>query len=214
MARGLFISFEGGDGTGKTTQIGELSRWLRELGYTVVTSREPGGTELGNQIRELLLHSGEVSERAEALLFAADRAHHVATKIRPALERGEVVITDRYFDSSIAYQGAARELDATQVKKLSLWATGNLVPRATILLDAAVEESAARVGGTKDRLEAEGVSFHQHVREKYLQLAAEEPERFHVVDAQGTISAIAHQIRQIVEPLLAEAELERGGVAR
>ena len=200
---GLFITFEGGDGAGKSTQVAQLERRLRERGLEVVTSREPGGTELGQEIRQALLHGGHVSPRAEALLFAADRAHHVASKIRPALERGAVVISDRYLDSSVAYQGAARSLDLEQVRDLSLWAVEGLLPELTVLLDVPVSVEGDRLGSERDRLESEGGEFHQRVRDEFLALADREPERFFVVDGRGSIDEIAHKIWQRVEPLLA-----------
>ena len=143
MTRGLWVTFEGGDGTGKTTQASLLEQWLRAQGRTVVRTREPGGTEVGVLIRDIVLHHrGEVSPRAEALLYAADRAQHVATLVEPALARGEVVIQDRYLDSSVAYQGAGRVLDAQQVRELSLWATEGALPDVTVLL--ALDPAAAR----------------------------------------------------------------------
>ncbi|MEY4102213.1 MAG: hypothetical protein RIR88_347, partial [Actinomycetota bacterium] len=184
---GLFITFEGGDGSGKSTQAGLLAQWLTDAGRTVVRTREPGGTEVGIQIRELVLHHrGHIDPRAEALLYAADRAQHVATLVRPALERGEVVIQDRYFDSSIAYQGAGRVMDAAEIRSLSLWASNELIPDVTILLD--LDEDAARVrldAADKgfDRLENEKAEFHARVRQGFLKLAEAEPERFLVLDA-------------------------------
>ena len=204
---GIFITFEGGDGAGKSTQVGRLAERLREKGYTVVTTREPGGTELGAEIRKALLHGGEVSPRAEALLFAADRAHHVASKIRPALAAGKVVISDRYLDSSVAYQGAARSLDKDEVLSLSLWAVEGLLPQLTVLLDVPVAQSAGRVGDTPDRLESEGLDFHARVREEFLALAAAQPERFLVLNGRDTIENIADQVWAAVENLLAKVDL-------
>lgn len=199
---GLFISFEGGDGAGKSTQVRALAQWISEQGFAVTTTREPGGTELGAQIRQMLLEGGAVSPRAEALLYAADRAHHIATKVRPALERGDVVISDRYFDSSVAYQGAARALPKEQVRALSLWAVENLLPDLTILLDLPVENGAVRVGAEQDRIEAEGVQFHQNVRAEFLHLAQAEPNRIKVIDGSQSIEEIAQQVRELVAPLL------------
>ena len=203
---GLFITFEGGDGSGKTTQARFLADWLQASGRTVMQTREPGGTELGLELREIVLHRrGDIAPRAEALIYAADRAHHIATKVRPAIERGEVVIQDRYLDSSVAYQGAGRVLDGTQVRDLSLWATEGFMPALTILLD--VDETAGRdrlQRRTKyDRLEAEQADFHARVRAGYLELAAAEPERFLVLDAAGSMESIAAAIRTRVEALLA-----------
>ena len=142
---GLFLTFEGGDGSGKSTQSALLTDWLIEQGHTVVHSREPGGSDFGLEVRELVLHRrGHIAARAEALLYAADRAHNIATVVRPALERGDVVIQDRYLDSSVAYQGAGRVLDPAEVRDLSLWATENLLPDLTVLLDLARETPGAR----------------------------------------------------------------------
>lgn len=206
-ARGLFLTFEGGDGSGKSTQSKLLSEWLTASGRTVVTTREPGGTDLGQELREIILHRrGYIAPRAEALLFAADRAHHVATVVRPAIERGDVVIQDRYLDSSVAYQGAGRVLDATEVRDLSLWATEGLLPDLTILLDLDVAVGRARLDDARtryDRLEAEAAEFHTRVREVYLQLAAAEPERFLVLDATRPIGELAEAVRGRVSDLLA-----------
>jgi dTMP kinase len=200
----VFLTLEGGDAAGKTTQATALERWLVERGRTVVRTREPGGTELGVEIRNLVLHGGHVTPRAEALLYAADRAHHVATVVRPALERGDVVVQDRYLDSSVAYQGAGRVLDADEVRGLSTWATEGLLPDVTILLDLDPRVARARRGGraAEDRLEAERDDFHERVREAFLALAAASPERFLVVDAALPADEIAARIRAAVEPLL------------
>ena len=203
---GLFVTFEGGDGSGKSTQSRILVDWLESTGRTVVVTREPGGTELGVELRELVLHrKGEMDPRAEALIYAADRAHHIATKVRPALERGEVVVQDRYLDSSVAYQGAGRVLGAGEVRDLSLWATGGLLPDLTILLDLHEDEGKERLAESRtryDRLEAEEIDFHARVRAGYLELAAAEPARFLVLDARDPIESIAAAIRARVEPLL------------
>lgn len=204
--RGLFITLEGGDGSGKSTQSTLLMEWLRTIGREVEESREPGGTELGLELREIILHRrGYIAPRAEALLYAADRAHNVATKVRPALERGAVVLQDRYFDSSVAYQGAGRVLDPDEVRGISLWATENLIPDLTILLDLDPAAGADRLAGTRDkydRLEAEAIDFHSRVRAAYLALAAREPERFLILDATHAVESIAAAIRQRVEKLL------------
>lgn len=195
---GVFITFEGGDGSGKTTQIGLLQTWLSNKGHTVVVTREPGGTDLGNELRDIILHStGFIAPRAEALLYAADRSHHIHTLVRPALERGDVVVQDRYFDSSVAYQGAGRVLDATEVRELSLWATERLMPHLTILLDVPADVAKARQLGDErrfDRLEAEAEDFHQRVRESYLALAEAEPDRFLVLDGTGSVESIHEAI--------------------
>jgi dTMP kinase len=203
---GLFISFEGIDGVGKSTQADLLEEHLRAAGKTVIRTLEPGGTELGQEIRHLLLHrKGDVAPRAEALLYAADRAHHVATKVRPALERGEVVLTDRYLDSSVAYQGAGRVLDKQQIRDLSLFAVEGLLPDLTVLLDLDAALSMARrnkTGEAPDRLESEKLEFFEAVRQAYLELAVAEPNRFIVIGADQTVSAIQDQIRARINQLL------------
>jgi dTMP kinase len=202
----LFITFEGIDGVGKSTQADLLESYLAGLGRTVTRTFEPGGTELGKSIRQLLLHSGHVDPRAEALLYAADRAHDVATVIRPALEQGQVVIGDRYLDSSVAYQGAGRVLGSSEVRDLSVWATRGLLPNLTVLLDLDAEAAVARrskTGTAPDRLEREKVDFFEAVRACYLDLAAVEPERFLVVDANDSLDSIQSKIRGRVDVLLA-----------
>jgi dTMP kinase len=201
----LFISFEGIDGVGKSTQADLLEAHLVGLSREVVRTLEPGGSELGRDIRKLLLHSGHVDARAEALLYAADRAHHVATVIRPALAEGKVVITDRYLDSSVAYQGAGRILGATEVRDLSMWAIQGLLPALTVLLDLDAASAVARrakTGDAPDRLEREKVEFFEAVRACYLDLAAAEPDRFLVVDARLSVDQIQAQIRARVDELL------------
>lgn len=204
---GLFLTFEGGDGSGKSTQSALITDWLVGQGRTVVHAREPGGTELGLELREIILHRrGYIAPRAEALLYAADRAHNIATVVRPALERGEIVIQDRYLDSSVAYQGAGRVLDASEVRGVSLWATDGLLPDLTVLLD--LDEAAGRIrvdeSSTRyDRLEAEADEFHARVRAGYLELAAAEPDRFLVLDATLSIDDLAARIRDRVSDLLA-----------
>lgn len=206
MSRGLFLTLEGGDGSGKSTQATLLERWLTERGRMVVRTREPGGTPVGVEIREIVLHHpGDIAPRAEALLYAADRAHHVATVVRPAIARGEIVVQDRYLDSSVAYQGAGRVLDASEVRALSRWATEGLMPDLTVLLDLPWEVARRRLDGARtryDRLEAEAGEFHARVREAYLGLAEAEPGRFAVVDATLPVDEMAAQIRHRVEALL------------
>jgi dTMP kinase len=199
VSGGLFITLEGGDGVGKSTQAAHLEEWLTARGRTVLRTREPGGTDAGVEIREIVLHHrGDIAPRAEALLYAADRAHHIATVVRPALARGEVVVQDRYIDSSVAYQGAGRVLDAQQIRDLSLWAAEGLLPDLTILLDLDEDAARARLDTSRtryDRLEAERSDFHARVRAAYLELAAGEPERFLVVDAARSVEEIAAEIR-------------------
>ncbi|WP_336631118.1 MULTISPECIES: dTMP kinase [unclassified Microbacterium] len=206
MTRGLWVTFEGGDGTGKTTQASLLEQSLREEGRAVVRTREPGGTEVGVLIRDIVLHHrGEVSPRSEALLYAADRAQHVETLVRPALERGEVVIQDRYLDSSVAYQGAGRVLDPDEIRRLSLWAAAGALPDVTVLLDldpAAARERLDAADKPFDRLEAEKDVFHERVRAAFLELAAADPARFLVLDASRPPAELAAAIRARVLPLL------------
>ena len=207
MTRGIWVTFEGGDGTGKTTQATRLETWLREQQRTVVRTREPGGTEVGVLIREIVLHHrGEVTPRAEALLYAADRAQHVATLVRPALARGDVVIQDRYLDSSVAYQGAGRVLDAEQVRDLSMWATEGALPDLTVLLDLDPAVARRRLDAADkpfDRLEAEKSAFHERVRDAFLALAAADPRRFLVLDAARSEDELAAAVRDRIRPLLA-----------
>lgn len=196
---GLFITFEGGDSAGKSTQIRRLrAHLLQQRGLApdeVLTTREPGGTELGAELRRLVMHGEHVAPRAEALLYAADRAHHIDTLVRPHLATGGVVLGDRYLDSSIAYQGAGRALDPAQVGALSLWATDGLLPHRTLLLDIEPSVISQRRGaGTLDRLERAGAAFHEAVREQFLALAAADPERWRVIDASGTREQVHAQI--------------------
>ena len=199
---GTFLSFEGGDGSGKSTQLDLLADWLRGRGHEVVVTREPGGTLLGTKLRNIVLdaHNADViSPRAEALIYAADRADHVERVIRPALERGAVVITDRYVDSSLAYQGAGRALSAREVELLSHWATQGLMPDVTVLMDLDPIEAARRRKTPADRLELESVDFHRRVRNRYLELAAAEPERYIVINALETIEQISGRIKSRLE---------------
>jgi dTMP kinase len=196
---GFFVAFEGGEGAGKSTQVRLLAESLAAQGLEVVTTREPGGTPSGAAIRSLLLDPAtHLSPRAEALLYAADRAHHVATVIRPALDRGAVVISDRYVDSSLAYQGAGRTLDRADVAYLSTWATQGLVPDFTVLLDLDPEVGLARAGDP-DRLEAEPLDFHRRVRAGFLDLALAEPSRYVVVDAERAPEAVFDDVRTAVD---------------
>ncbi len=201
----MFLTLEGGDAVGKTTQAAALEAWLTGLGRTVVRTREPGGTDLGTGIRDLVLHrEGPVAPRAEALLYAADRAQHVASVVRPALRRGDVVLQDRYLDSSIAYQGAGRGTDAQEVRRLSLWAAEGLLPDLTVLLDLDPRVGRERRADRDrfDRLEAEDDGFHDRVRAAFLALAAAEPERFLVVDAALPAEDVQATIRAAVAPRL------------
>ncbi len=206
MVQGLFISFEGGEGVGKSTQIARLADRLREQGRDVVVTLEPGGTPLGTELRRLVLSpDGHVTPRAEALLYAADRAHHVDTVIEPALAAGKVVITDRYADSSLAYQGVGRALDPRQMRDLCEFAVGGRWPDVTVLLDVdpVVGLRRARGDGAGDRIEAEGLEFHNAVRMAFLDLARRDPDRFVVVDASGSLDEVAQSVDGAVERHLA-----------
>jgi dTMP kinase len=192
---GFFVAFEGGEGVGKSTQIARAAAWLRERGHVVLETREPGGTPLGKELRRLVLDpAGHVTPRAEALIYAADRAYHVDTMIRPALESGQVVLTDRYVDSTLAYQGAGRGLDDARV--VTTWATGGLVPNLTVILDLDPRVGLARAGARSslDRLEADSLAFHEAVRRGFLALAAEAPERYVVLDASADEDVLADQV--------------------
>ena len=203
VTKGLFIAFEGGEGSGKSTQTKLLKEWLESQDKTVTLSREPGGTELGKDLRKILLDNktGAISPRAEALMYAADRAHHVFSLIRPALDRGEIVITDRYFDSSIAYQGAGRVLDPSEIARISRWATESLTPTITIILDQNPEIGLQRIKSA-DRLESEPLDFHNRVRHEYLQLASLDPERYLVIEAGRTIEEIHQDITERISKYL------------
>lgn len=207
-ARGVFITFEGGDGSGKSTQIQSVREWFASRGREVIVTREPGGTELGTEIRRLVQNGPEdVDARTEALLYAADRAYHVATVIGPALERGAVVLGDRYIDSSLAYQGAARSLGVDEIASLSAWATQGLYPSLTFLLDLPPEVGARRRTDAPDRMERESMDFHERVRHQYLRLADAEPDRIVVIDAVGTVDEVFSEIRGVL------VERFEGGVA-
>ena len=204
--KGLFISFEGIDGVGKTTQVEALKDYLQSLGREVVVTREPGGTQLGKTLREILLHGTSVSARTEALLFAADRAQHVAQVIRPALSRGAVVITDRYIDSSLAYQAGGRELTKDDVRTLSEWATDSLWPNRTYLLDMQPEDAFKRLHREQDRMESAGIDFARRTREAFLDLAQESADRYRVLDATFSAKSLFELIVQDVHNLIEEIE--------
>ncbi|MBO3089909.1 dTMP kinase [Cellulomonas sp. zg-ZUI40] len=202
MPSGVFVSFEGGDGVGKSTQVSLLGHRLASLGHEVVVTREPGGTPLGLELRRAILHGEDLDPRTEALLYAADRAHHVASLVRPALARGAVVLTDRYLDSSVAYQGTGRGLGAAEVERLSLWAVQGLLPHVTVLLDLDPAVGLARLTGDPDRLESAGDEFHRRTRQAFLERAAADPGRWLVVDASQPAEVVAAQVRERLAPLL------------
>lgn len=204
--KGLFVTFEGGEGAGKTTLINRVYDALSEKGHQAIKTLEPGGTPLGRDIRKLLLHEQKTSicERAELFLFLADRAHHVKTVILPALEEGKVVLCDRFNDSTLAYQGAARHLDIKLLRSLCLAATGGLTPDLTLYLDLdpKVGLERARKHDVPDRLEKENLAFHTEVREGFLSLAKEEPDRFHVINAEKEIEEVYQKAIAEIESVL------------
>ncbi|GAA3488108.1 dTMP kinase [Streptomyces cremeus] len=207
---GFFIALEGGDGAGKSTQAKALADWIRAKGHEVVVTREPGATPIGKRLRSILLDvsSAGLSNRAEALLYAADRAEHVDSVVRPALERGAVVITDRYIDSSVAYQGAGRDLAPTEIARMSRWATHGLVPHLTVLLDVAPETARERFTEAPDRLESEPPEFHARVRAGFLTLAAADASRYLVVDAGQEPEAVTTVVRHRLDRMLPMSEQE------
>ncbi|AXG82576.1 dTMP kinase [Streptomyces paludis] len=217
-ATGFFLVLEGGDGAGKSTQVEALAEWIRAKGHEVVVTREPGATPVGKRLRSILLDvsSAGLSNRAEALLYAADRAEHVDSVVRPALERGAIVISDRYIDSSVAYQGAGRDLSPIEIARISRWATDGLVPHLTVLLDVAPETARERFTEAPDRLESEPAEFHQRVRTGFLTLAAADPTRYLVVDAgqepQEVTTVVRHRLDQLLP--LSEAEIKAREEAR
>jgi dTMP kinase len=211
---GVFVAFEGGDGAGKSTQVRLLGDWLAAQGFETVLTREPGATPAGARLREILLAGESLEPRAEALLFAADRAQHVDTVVNPALERGAVVVTDRYVDSSVAYQGTGRDLGVAEVSQLSRWATQGLTPDLTVLLDIPAGAGRGRRGGEHDRLEAEPDEFHGRVRERFLDLARSAPSRYLVLDAtlppDALHAAVVERLTAVLpESPVARAERER-----
>jgi len=200
---GLFVCFEGGEGAGKSTQSRLLNDWLEESGHTVVLTFEPGDTEVGKALRQIVLSpaTGELSHRTEVLLYAADKAEHVDTIVLPALARGEVVITDRYVDSALAYQGAGRDLVVAEVEHVNRWATAELRPHLTVVLDLEPQTGLGRFEG-RDRIEGQSLEFHQRVRQGFLDLAAADPDHYLVLDARAPVDEIADAIRARVEALL------------
>jgi dTMP kinase len=202
VTRGLLISFEGGDGAGKSTQSAALAAWLADQGRTVRRTYEPGDTPLGAVLRRAVQHGEDVSPRTEALLYAADRAHHVDTLVRPALDAGTDVIVDRYLDSSVAYQGVGRGLGTDEIERLSRWATEGLMPDLTVLLDIDPAVGLSRLLGDPDRLERAGDEFHRRVRSAYLARAEADPDRFLVLDATRRADDLTTEIRRRVQSML------------
>jgi len=205
--RGVFVCFEGGEGSGKSTQSRRLAAWLTRAGYAVRLTFEPGDTPVGAEMRRIVLspETGELSDRTEVLLYAADKAEHVDTVVLPALARGDVVITDRYVDSTLAYQGAGRSLDVGEVEAVARWATGNLRPHLTVVLDLEPEAGLSRFEG-RDRIEGESLEFHQRVRQAFVTMAKDDPDHYLVLDARADLDSIEQAIRAAITPLLDQAE--------
>lgn len=199
MEKGLFITFEGADGCGKTTQIKLLDEYLRSKGYKTLLTREPGSKGLGEKLREILLnYDGEVSPVAESFLFLADRAQHVDCIIKPALEEGTIVLCDRHTDSTLAYQGYGRDLDLEEIRNLNKIATSGLKPDITIVLDVDIETSQKRVGAEKDRMESAGIEFFKRVRNGFLEIAKQEPNRVKVINSADTIENIHKKVVELI----------------
>lgn len=200
MKKGLFITFEGADGCGKTTQLNLLKDYLIQKGYDVVLTREPGGKGLGETIREILLnYDGEVSNRCESFLFLADRAQNIDVIVNPAIEQGKIVLCDRHTDSSVAYQGYGRGLDIQQIKTLNNLATGGKQPDLTLVFDVDIETSMNRVGTEKDRMESAGEEFFNKVRNGYLELAKQEPDRIKVIDSTKDIESVFNKVTELID---------------
>lgn len=203
MKKGLFITLEGADGCGKTTQLNLLKEYLTSSGYEIVVTREPGGKGLGEKLREILLnYDGEVSDRCEAFLYLADRAQNIDTIIKPAINSGKIVLCDRHTDSSVAYQGYGREQNIDNINMLNELAVNGVHPDLTIVFDIDTEISMARVGAEKDRLESAGIEFHKRVRNGYLEIAKKNPQRIKVVDASQTIEDVQRDVIKIIEEVL------------
>jgi dTMP kinase len=202
---GVFVCFEGGEGAGKSTQAKALAGWLTEAGYAVRLTFEPGDTPVGRELRRIVLDpdTGDLSPRTEALLYAADKAEHVDTVVRPALERGEVVVTDRYVDSSLAYQGVGG-LAADGLERMLRWATDDLRPHLTVLLDLEPQQGLGRFT-ERDRIEQRDLDYHARVRQALLDLAAADPDHYAVLDARRPVDDLTAAIRERVEPLLGQA---------
>ena len=200
MQKGLFITFEGADGCGKTTQLNLLAQYLRENGKEVVITREPGAKGLGEKVREILLnYDGDVSPNCEAFLFLADRAQNIDMIVKPAIAEGKIVLCDRHTDSTLAYQGYGRGVDLERAKMLNKIATSGLVPDLTYVFDIDVETSMSRVGKDKDRMESAGVEFHEKVRKGYLEIAKQEPDRVKVINSKDSIENIFVQVQDIFD---------------
>ena len=203
MKKGLFITFEGIDGCGKTTQIELLKEELEKKGYTVLLTREPGAKGLGEKFREILLnYDGEVSSNCESFLFLADRAQHIDTIIKPAINNGTIVLCDRHTDSTVAYQGYGRELDLEQIYQLNKIATNGIVPDITFILDIDIETSLQRIGKGRDRMENAGREFFERVRNGYIEISKQEPKRVKLLNGKSPIEEIQNTISNYVEKLI------------
>ncbi len=203
--KGFFITFEGADGCGKTTQSELIQKYLEQKGYDVVWTREPGSAGLGKRIRELLLHyEGDVAPMCEAFLFLADRAQHIEHLVKPAVNSGKIVVCDRHIDSTIAYQGFGRGKDIQELTYLNNLATGGLKPDLTLIFDVSTETAQTRVGSEKDRMESAGLEFHKKVRQGYLEIAKNEPQRVKVVDANNSIEKVFEDTKKILDTFLSE----------
>ncbi len=206
MKKGYFITFEGADGSGKTTQLNMLKTYLIEQGFDVVTTREPGAMETGKEIRNILLNNEtSISEKCEMFLFLADRANHVEMFIEPNLSAGKIILCDRHTDSTIAYQGYGRGRDIKLLKELNDIAVGNIEPDLTLLYDVSAETAMERVGKEKDRMEASGAEFHKRVREGYLELQKENPERIKIINADNSINEVFEDTKKVINKLLQES---------
>ena len=209
MQKGLFITFEGADGSGKTTQLNNIKSFLEQKGFDVVVTREPGALEIGQKIRNILLHhDGIVADRCEMFLFLADRAQHIETFIKPSIEQGKIVLCDRHTDSTIAYQGYGRGQDIQLLKDLNKMAVNGLTPDLTLVFDVSTEVAQERVGSEKDRMESAGIEFHRKVRNGYLELQKQEPERIKIVNANNSILEVFEETKNIVSKLIQEKQGE------
>lgn len=205
MKKGLFITFEGADGCGKTTQLKLAAEYLQEKGQSVLITREPGAKGLGEKLRDILLnYDGIVSDRCESFLFLADRAQHIDTIVLPAVDAGKIVLCDRHIDSTAAYQGYGRGQDLEQINSLNMIATNNRKPDMTIVFDIDADTSMQRVGEQKDRMESAGIEFFNRVRDGYLKIAQKEPDRVKVLDASKSIDEIHHEVIKLINSLLRE----------
>ena len=203
IKRGLFITFEGIDGCGKTTQINLLKEYLENKSYEVITTLEPGGSDIGKKLRQILLHhDGFVSPRAEMFMYLADRAQHIDTVIKNNVEKNKIVLCDRHIDSTVAYQGYGRGEDIKEINFLNNIATANYKPNLTFVFDIDIETAQQRVGKVKDRLESEGLEFHKKVKEGYLELAKKYPNRIKIINSNKTIEEVFEQVKKIIDEIL------------